>query len=88
MAYRAICLNITWLHTKHTLHGSQPKNLQFNSLPNNFIHSNTGTSDLDLSNYFSIYWRLGREDATGHNTIEYKGGELWPLYFPIEVGVS
>lgn len=83
MAHRAICLNITWLLTKHTLHGFQPKSLQFNNLPNDFIHSNMGTFDLNLSNYFSVCWRLRKEDATGHKNLEDKGGKLWPLYFPM-----
>lgn len=46
MSHRAICLSINWLHTKHILHGSQPKNLNYNKLPNDFIHGNVGTFDL------------------------------------------
>lgn len=88
MAHGTICLNITWLLTKHTLRGSQPKNLQFNNLPNDFIHSNMGTIDLNLSNYFSVCWRLRKEDATEQKNLEDKGGKLCPLYFPIGVGMS
>lgn len=88
MAHRTICLNITWLLTKHTLYGSQPKNLQFNNLPNDFIHSNMGTFNLNLSNYFSVCWRLRKEDATEQKNLEDKGGKLWPLYFPIGIGMS
>lgn len=35
-----------------------------------------GAFDLDLSNYFSKYWRLEKEATIGHSNTEDKWGDL------------
>lgn len=46
-----------------------------------------GTFDRGWSKYFSICWRLGQENITGHDGLDNKGGKLLPLYFSIGVGM-